>query len=328
MSGKSIRFLGIFASFVMALLCLSGCVRENVTGIGEEKFPTSKNVRITLRYPETKTYHTAEEQRIASLDVYVFDGSTQEAHVRIADATEAEFVNLSLGSKTIYAFCNYPSETMPVEMTLSQAAAVGGAFALNQRNAFLMCGTKTATVAADTETISVEVVRRAAKVSLAAAPVFSGAMAGATLEGIFLINIPKDWSSTATLTGSDSANAWNFGETVLSGPDSAVSALTSATGSSAWQTALYGYPNSSPEAATAEGTDYVTKYVLKVSKDGKIYWYSIGIPGMAANNLYAISNVTINRPGSDSPNAYIAVRYFSVDVLDWSENIDVGNSEF
>lgn len=89
---------------------------------------------------------------------------------------------------------------------------------------------------------------------------------------------------------------------------------------------LYFYPNSSAEASSVAGDDYVTKIVFTFDIGGTVYRYPVGLPqvvGSAGRNLvYEISNLRLymsGNPESDSPNKYISGTTLSMtlNVLDW-----------
>ena len=269
--------------------------------------------------------HTAEESAVSTLDVFVFRDGALEAHGRVSGASSVSGLKVSHGAKTVWAFANFSTERMNAIRSLSDAVSLASQYSENSRTSFVMRGSKNITVSSSETSFTMSVTRDVSKVIIDAAPVFTGTAAGGTLEGIYLINIPKVFDEDAVLTSSDGANAWNFDNTVASSPDG--SACSYATGSSSWSSALYGMPNASPEAADADTKDYVTKCVLKATVQGQTYWYPVGIPDMQANKCYAISNIVINRPGSENPNSYLTEESLSVSITvsPWDEGEMTGH---
>lgn len=304
----------------------SSCIREDGPEGGRDESGKAK-MTVILRSAgemETRTeLQTSDEKKVTSIDVFVFSGTILEAHERATGdgITECGGLEVSYGEKTVWVFCNYRASRLSGITTIAGCEAVTSSFTENARDAFVMSGSTTYTVSASNANVPVDVRRDVAKVQITSAPTFSGVCSGGTLQGIYLVNIPKTYGDSVVLTSSSASDAWNFRNAVATGADSEVASMTS---SSTWSTALYGMPNASPEAATASdgnaaGEDYVTKLVLKCSIGGNTYWYPLGLPGMAPNKYYEVSGINIFLLGSSNPNEYSTSSSIkaTVNVLDW-----------
>lgn len=303
------RTLRIVALLVGLAPLLLSCVKQadgtQAPLPDEKRQPISVSLRSSYRTKGTTP--TEDEQRIVSLDVFVFRGNALEAHGRSGGVSVSDLL-VTDGTKTIWAFTNYSTERMSAIRSLSDAEAFVPSFSENSRTAFCMKGSRNVSVSSSSTAFTVDVKRDVSKVQIASAPQFVSDASGATLLGCYLINIPKTYGDDKVLTSGSSSLAWNFDNTVLTAVDAEVSALTSASGTDSWQSALYGMPNSSPETASVDAKDYVTKYVFKASISGNTYWYPIGIPMMRGNAVYEVDNIVINALGLSAPNGYIDTR--------------------
>ena len=305
-------------------LALSSCDRAPVPADGGK---TLLSVRLkgfdaTLTKAELQT---ASEKRVESIDVFVFRDGALEKHVRKEGdgITSVPDIDVTYGEKVIYTFCNYDASRLSSLSSIADCIGFQTLLTDNGRDALAMRGNAVYTVSATNTSAEVSVRRDVARVDVISAPVFSGSAAGGSVQGIYLINVPKAYDESVALTASSASDAWNFDNAVKTAVDSEVSALTSA---AVYSTSLYGMPNASEASATdasgnAVAKDYTTKLVIKALVGGQTYWYPVAIPDMTANKYYKIDNVKIAVLGSDNPNDYVTFTDFSVSVAvqDWDE---------
>ena len=305
-------------------LALSSCDRAPVPADGGK---TLLSVRLkgfdaTLTKAELQT---ASEKRVESIDVFVFRDGALEKHVRKEGdgITSVPDIDVTYGEKVIYTFCNYDASRLSSLSSIADCIGFQTLLTDNGRDALAMRGNAVYTVSATNTSAEVSVRRDVARVDVVSAPLFSGSAAGGSVQGIYLINVPKVYDESVALTASSASDAWNFDNAVKTAVDSEVSALTSA---AVYSTSLYGMPNASEVSATdasgnAVAKDYTTKLVIKALVGGQTYWYPVAIPDMTANKYYKIDNVKIAVLGSDNPNDYVTFTDFSVsvDVQDWDE---------
>ena len=271
-------------------------------------------VRAGVRDIATKAEtQTSAEKQVNTLDLFIFDTDSEALLFKQRVSAASAEVRITKGTRTFYALVNAPAAASALS-TLSEVAAYHAAFADQGRSSFFMAGSKAVTVTSATTEVVVDVRRDVARVDLVNAPTFSGQAAGATFNAAYLINVPKTYSASATVAAA--ADAWNFGDAVktASEQDALLKLATAGT--------VYGMPNTTAEAAAIDGTDYVTKLVIKATVNGSVYWYPIGIPGIASNKRYVVENVYIKGVGSDTPNAYVDNKVLSatVNVVDWDDD--------
>ena len=324
MNIKHLICMGGVAATLALGLALSSCDRAPVPADGGK---TLLSVRLkgfdaTLTKAELQT---ASEKRVESIDVFVFRDGALEKHVRKEGdgITSVPDIDVTYGEKVIYTFCNYDASRLSSLSSIADCIGFQTLLTDNGRDALAMRGNAVYTVSATNTSAEVSVRRDVARVDVISAPVFSGSAAGGSVQGIYLINVPKVYDESVALTASSASDAWNFDNAVKTAVDSEVSALTSA---AVYSTSLYGMPNASEASATdasgnAVAKDYTTKLVIKALVGGQTYWYPVAIPDMTANKYYKIDNVKIAVLGSDNPNDYVTFTDFSVsvDVQDWDE---------
>lgn len=283
---------------------MASCAKE--TRSPEDALRPEKGYsRVTLTVGGLTKGAVAEEE-IRSVDVFVVDQEgVLESHVRKTRTGVVDGIYVLTGEKDFRVFVNYPEERMNAITTSAQLGAFAPRLSDSSDGALTMRGEAHETVNAEFFNMSVTVRRDAAKVVMGAAPVFKGHAEGSTLEGIYLNNVPKEWSEGCIVGADDAAKTWNHRNTLpseISDPD--VAALVSSSGTEAWKSPLYGFPNASPEAPDADTEDYVTKLVLATSLGGETLYYLVGIPGMKANTVYTISSLVLTVKGSTVPNVY------------------------
>ena len=305
----------------LSAMFLPGCnLVKDAPAVPEVERPlVSLRVKAGVKDVVTKAEtQTAAEKQVNTLDIFVFDTSTEALLFKSRSSSDEVEVSITKGARTFYALVNAPSAASSLS-TLSAVAAYHAAFADQGRSSFFMSGSKGVTVTSTTSEVVVDVRRDVARVDLVNAPSFSGQASGGVFNAAYLINVPKAYSATATVTAA--ANAWNFGNAVATASEQDALLKLTAAGT------VYGMPNTTAEAAAIDGTDYVTKLVIKATVNGSVYWYPIGIPGMGSNKRYVIENVYIKGVGSDTPNAYIDNKTFTatVNVLDWETGTITGS---
>lgn len=274
------------------------------------------SVKATVPGQETKAeLQTADEKKVNSLDVWIFDGETLLTHKRSA-GDRVEGLRAKHGTLSVYAIVNAVEGDVASLSSKTAVEAYHAPLAAQSRDGLFMSGQVTATVVDDSD-IVVPVRRDVAKVYIKTAPTFSGIASDGVFEGAYLINVPKIYGASTVLTAE--AQAWNWGDKVATAPE--LTALLSVP-KAAPTTAVYGLPNATAEAATKEESDYVTKLVLKCTVGGSTNWYGIAFPRMASNKIYAIDEVVISKFGSSTPNSYVmdGAMDVTINVIDWEDD--------
>ena len=237
---------------------------------------------------------TSDEKNVDNLIVFVYLRSTGALVWSFGSSSDSAQTELPAGEYTLWAFANYIAEPSGLA-TVSQAATYHSGFIENSRGRLFMRGSKDVTISSGIPADEViPVVRDVAKVELTAIPTFTGFVAGAVFKEAVLVNVPKMYLEE--FSSSNNADFWNpDGESIeLPG----MLRITS-TG------CVYGFPNHSLEESSSTLRDYVTKFSICASLNGRDYWYPIGLPDISSNQVYTIPALEISGYGSDDPNEYV-----------------------
>ena len=315
---------------VCSVLAAAGCAKENY--VQDCADGTVFPLEISVPGLETKVLNTANEDKVNSLQVFVFRGDGLLEAYDKADKSSVT-VQCTSGAKTIVAIANAPA--IEDVNTRSEMESKVSALSDNAVGAFVMCGMRSESVSAASGTLSVPVTRLVARVSIQkvtnqlALPQY--AKSTIKINRIYLVNAagdfrycdakygetkseraytPKKWYNVGKYSGSDLPSLLSSGD------------LTSA---NATKTAPYStphyfycYPNPS-SSDTSTGNTGFTRLVVEATIEGKVCYYPINIKGISNNHTYDIKNLVITRIGSESPNVPVsaAAATFEVKVNPW-----------
>lgn len=308
------------------ILTAVGCSKENIVE-GNHENDASFPLEITIPLSKTKVMDTVNEDKVNSLQVFVFrNNGALEAYAKSTDNTAT--VECTNGVKTILAIANAPDitdVTTKDEMDLKVSNLKE-----NSKGSFVMYGAVTDTLSVSTKKLSIPVTRMVARVSIQKitngmkAPQY--AKIPIKLKQIYLINVAGDmlykdvkyetekegstytptiWYNKGAFVSSDFPSLLGTGD--LEG--------ISVTKASPYIAShyFYCYPNPSTSDTTPGKPGY-TRLVVEVQIGEMTYYYPITIKGIQNNHTYNISELVITRLGSDSPNVPVTSTQATFDV--------------
>ena len=263
-----------------------------------------------------------DEVAVSSLQVLVFrpDGAL-DAYGTVDNDTEIT-LSCTAGSRTAYAVVNAPS----LASVSSEAGLLSTATLLseNSASAFQMIGSRTVTLP-QAQTVTIDVERIVSRISIKSVTrSFTSASLAAktfTIDEVFLVNVAGD--NVFSLDGAPSTwfnqRAYSSEQAAFTHDAPAQSMENGATYSTVHS--FYAYPN--PTVDDSSETTWSarhTRLVLKTTLGTDTYYYPITLPSLEPNKSYEIENLTITRPGSDSPDVPVSFAdcTFDLHVLDWT----------
>ena len=293
---------------------------------------------LSLSSGETKSVGTNDENRISSVQIFVFDESgdieayKQEKYTTQTVISSAKtFVDCIPGSKKIVAVANAP-EMSDVE-SYDDFKSKTSFLADNGTRNFQMIGETDLDVVAATE-ITIPLSRIAAKITIASITnnmsldYYKGMTFSIT--NIFMLNVvgstgylddkePESWYNMMRREDNGSLRfmldrnnstpiSVNYSETVNLTQDQ--------------EHAYYVYPNSTETDSSDQETwcPRYTRMVLEARLGSELYYYPVSIPNIERNTAYEV-HLTVTRPGSSLPDVPVDVVAVSitVDVVDWND---------
>ncbi len=303
-----------------------------------EKMSGLVTLDLSVPVGETKSEGTEDERRVNNLQVYLFDSEgTLEAYNNVKNTTDAS-VQCTPGTKTVVAIVNAPE--MKDISTYDDLKGRTSMLKDNYTYNFVMVGELPVEVTGPAD-VTIPVSRIAAKIILGS---IKNEMAleylkdqGLTIVDMFLINVagstgymedktPELWYNEmkhGSSTNGSCADVLNF-----------IKRLSSDQNAIKWgetfsaEQAFYAYPNSTETDSTApEWCPRYTRLVVvaRIGSDAASrYYYPISIPDIDRNTAYKI-DLTITRPGSDSPDHPVDLEAASVEVnvVDWIDADDI-----
>ena len=295
-------------SLVTVVFSASGKVNSKVTGVSDEN-----------------------ERQIGRWTIFAFDD--EKGNFRYDSALEGSPLPLKLASGrryTCYAIVNYPATGIGAfdPSTVRSREDLTGKVAYlgdNRISALLMFGSVQITPQAESEeNVTINVKRLVSRIDLRGLSVdFDGKpwLAAKTfrLRSIYITNACR-----TTLYGRDylftelsstrsvwyNTGGWHRGEEAESGIDALlgdlnINTVVSAGSPYTGEHSFYAFPNPTPESAdirTIEAwTRRCTRLVIEASIDEDVVYYSINVPEMVRNRIYAASSLVIHGRGSNDP---------------------------
>jgi len=317
----------IYFFMALATIALSSCKKQEEAG--KSSLAGSANATLTIGIADktTKAAISSSESKINSLQVFVFrpDG-TLDAY---GSGTVAEItLSCTTGPKDIYAIVNAPS----LSSITSKGALIATVSNLtdNSLTNFVMTGCKSSMNVTADATVSIPVSRIVARIGIAKITNKMSAAAyqnqALTVTKIYALNVAGSNNLGLSANNPAASSTWFNKMSYVSGPadnlifDSVTGGSISYDASNTTAHYFYVYPNGT--ATDSEATAWsarFTRIVVEATLGGVTYFYPISIPGIASNKTYTITNLTITRPGSLSPDQPVTTANctFNITVADW-----------
>lgn len=316
--------LEIFYVPVLAAVLACGCGQKMDELNDREKPGEVVTLGVSIPVSGTKVTDVSGEGALNSLQVFVFrkDG-TLEAEAR----EEAGTLSLSCttGDRDVYAVTNAP--LIEDVMSLDDLKTKLSYLSENSPGSFVMSGSRGVKLTQSTS-VEIEVKRLVARICIRKITnnfTLEQYRTGAIrLKGIYLLNV----QSAVKYLGTVSVLLWSNLHTFDPGmmPDLLYSgALDEPLDyGSPYDTAnyFYCYPNPVQDDTSEQSADArYTRLVVELDLNGTSYYYPVSIPGIERNKHYEISELTITRLGSSSPDEPVSslAASFTLKVKDWEE---------
>ena len=324
---------------IAALALLAGCNKENVSS-EKEGSPVEVTVSIVGDASTRATGTTyADESKVNSLQVFVFNNNDREAYRSVTGAMQA-LVPATAGQRSVWAVVNAPD--LSGIMTLSDLRNAATLLTDNAKDSFVMTGSVTQELF-DGGNIPITVKRIVARVSIGKISTdLKDYRAGYSvrIEGIYMINVA---AANKYDVGGEAASWVNK----LGHADAACDALlydkvegvTVKNGSPyEKEHAFYPYPNIHPtesETQTFSSTWDPRGSLLVIEAtmfedDGTTVaahgYYPIVLPAIDRNKTYIIDEVQITRLPGDVPYKPIETGETQVTIMvaDWELGLNMG----
>ncbi len=264
-----------------------------------------------------------KEADIKNTQIFVFRNDGSLDAYKSADAASDITVSCTTGEKEIYALVNAPAEASVTSK--SELLAKTSLLTDNNTDGLVMIGKLTAKLEA-AGSFNIPVRRIVAKLSInqISANFTSEAYKNMSfkINSIYAINAVGDINYGLDAEPTEWINKTAFCDTdakVLLYQNTNDKEVTS---DSPFDTpaCFYVYPNKTEQDSQAEEfCPRFTRIVVETTLGDKKYYYPISIPGIESNKTYTITNLTVTRPGSVSPDVPVTSYEctFSVTIVDW-----------
>ncbi|MGN0189879.1 MAG: fimbrial protein, partial [Candidatus Cryptobacteroides sp.] len=306
---------------VTALACGCGQKMEGTDYFTEEGDKVTLDVSVPLS-SATKVTDVTGETTVNSLQVFVFrkDG-VLEAEARESGKTLS--LSCTTGEKDVYAVTNAPQ--ISGIRTLDNLKSKVSSLSENSPSSFVMSG-MTGVDLDGPASVEIEVKRLVARVCIRKITnnfTLEQYRTGAVrIKGIYLLNAQSSSRCLGGLPELTWTNLHTFNSTAL--PDLLYSGAMNAAldYGTPYETAnyFYCYPNpTADDSSEAGAAARFTRLVVEVDMGGTSYYYPVSIPGIERNKSYEITELTITRLGSASPDEPVSslTATFTLKVLDW-----------
>lgn len=304
---------------IMILISCSKLIKPIDDSLEEDR------VRLNVSIPIQNT-KAGTDASIESVQIYVFRSVGGELDAYAKSNTSTVEMSCTIGNKEIVALVNAPD--IPGAANKTALLNMVSDLKHNKPTALVMVGETTKDITGSTA-VSITVTRLAAKISLSkiskdfASPYYQ--KEDMKILEVFLVNsvgsvkysgteILTEWYNKTAFVSNAAVNQLLYKDV---NPDVVIS-TTPHTG----EYTFYTYPNSTSKETS---DNKFTRLVVKLSILGEEYYYPISFEGgIESNKTYDITNLTITRPGSDSPDKPITSydANFTITVKDW----EVGSS--
>ena len=333
--------------FCLAAAALLGVVSCNKVNSGEEvPYEAGTPIRLSVGVSgqvSTKatgvtpqagsTYQSANEAKVNSLQVFVFNGDSRDGYNIVANNLICN-VECTAGVRDIYTVVNGPDlsgVTSKSALMSSVASMQSGVL-----DSFAMFGSALNKTLAQSANIEISVKRLAARVVIRGIQndLTSDALANAFhIDAVYLTNVAGDWTFGGDATyevtkwynkqGYEASN--NLGAVIYDSVDQ--DRAKGATYSTAHF--FYSFPNAFAPNSGGSWSPRRAKLVVAVTIAGKKYFYPIRFPELQSNKTYELNLLKLTRVGND-PDDYPpgstepeedeidgVTQGIEIDVLDW-----------
>jgi len=265
---------------------------------------------VKVKSTGTSTEISASENSINSLQVFVFRGDFLDAYQKAAGASLS--VKCTSGQRDVYAIVNAPDMSAINSKSVLESTMVD--LSANSKSGFVMYGKSTVTLPSS-KSISIPVNRMVSRVVVSkisrAFESASLAKMDFTVKGIYL----SDVAGNCNIAGAVNTIWYN-----TSGKKDELTSLLSDTVSSAiadgasYSTPHYFY------AMPNNNKTKTTKVVIEAVLGSQTFYYPVLLPALESNHSYEIANITIKRPGADTPDTPVSSEdiSFTINIVDWT----------
>lgn len=329
------KTMNLAAAAVFAALTLIACNHKIDNEMPAGPQPKEGTITVNVEGLGTKAVmNTDNEVKINDIQLLVFrSDNVLETYAKGTDKSIK--VRCSGGKKTVYALVNTPS--MEDVANLAALEEKTSLLKDNKLTGFQMAGHSAITVNGDANT-NISVSRFVSRIVLEkvtnnfTAPAYQ--KAEFKVEKVFLLNVAgdyslKDESTFASGKASSAPKVWHnklIWDNELPELTADLNIAQTVTYGKSWEgkKAYYAYPN--PTDADNTGSAWSPRYtrlVIQTSLGGTTYYYPISIKNLERNKTYNLTNVTITRPGSTSPDEPITVSdcTFTLQVANWEAGL-------
>ena len=322
----------IIAAAAAAAAILAGCTKTEDRGAAVENAGGEASLEVNIPgFGDTKASGSVSESvenALKSVQVFVFTESGNLEAGKTSDSGRLE-ISCTQGNKTVAALVNAP-EVGDIT-TLAALRAKTTSLTANSQGSFVMYGQKAVQVNAASVSVALEVQRFAAKVVIRkitngmALPQYRSVPV--EVSGIYLINV----AGNAALSGGVAPTVWlNRGKNEAASDClyyEKPSGLKVAYGSSDSDGHyFYCYPNPTVSDSSQDAwSPRHTRLVVEAVVGGRKCYYPITLPAINGNTVYTIGELTVTRPGTETPDVETVMgnASFTISVAPWkTEDVD------
>ena len=319
----------LIAAALLSAALMSSCRKDAVATAPEDSASTLEVSVCGIEKPSTKAdLQSADEASLSSFEVFIYMSTDKTTpYIRKTISGTSGTISLPQGKTyTVYALANMTNlSDVTSESSLTSKNIPYGD---NSRTSFAMSAAPQTVTLNGNKSLTFQMERLCSKVLISGNIQldFSEnpylAAKTSSIKSVFLTQVPASCSAiTATPSSTYVMTGNPAGSTGLVSGSPEISFCNNQSGVSPWgQLTLYGYPNTATEASSRSGIDKVTKVAVCVNIGGEFHYYTIGIPNMARNTIYTISDIRITREGASTPESYVpdkATLTCTIKVKDW-----------
>ena len=315
----------IFLAAVLTAALACACGQKMTEPSREKTIGEEMTLDVSIPVPSgTKVTDVTSEGKVNSLQVFVFrkDG-VLEAEAR--ETAQTLSLSCTSGEKDVYAVVNAPQITGV--KTLDNLKSKVSSLSENTPSSFVMSGEKTVTLSGPTS-VEIEVKRLVARVGIRKITnnftLEQYRTGAAKIKGIYLLNAQSSSKYLGGLPSLPWANLHTFNSATM--PNLLYSGVmdTALNYGTPYESAnyFYCYPNPTADDSSEAGSGArFTRLVVELDVNGKSYYYPVSIPSIERNKSYEITELTITRLGSGSPDDPVSSlnATFTLKVADWDE---------